>query len=291
MFDEIAQSIVDQRIQIHGVDITVKRLDLVHPAISGNKFFKLKYNFIQAKKLGYTGVLTFGGAYSNHIAATAYAAYCFGFQSIGMIRGEELQFKALNHTLRTAQQYGMQFIFVSREEYRQKSEETYLTGLNATFPHYYIIPEGGTNALAIQGCKEILTSTDQQFDLICTAVGTGGTITGLIEATDPQQKVIGFSALKGNFLTTDVGKLTNKTHWQITDEFCCGGYTKTNPSLLNFIAEFEALHHIPLEHIYTAKMFYGLSQMILRQEITNQQAVLALHTGGLQGKLALSIKP
>jgi 1-aminocyclopropane-1-carboxylate deaminase/D-cysteine desulfhydrase-like pyridoxal-dependent ACC family enzyme len=194
MFDPIAQSVTYQKLRLDApVTVTVKRLDQIHPQISGNKFFKLKYNFQEAQQQGFKKVLTFGGAYSNHIAATAYAAHLFGFASVGMIRGEELKDKTLNPTLATAQQLGMQLHFVSREQYRQKDQPEYLAALQQQYPEHYLIPEGGTNSLAIQGCKEILAAEDRHnYDMICCAVGTGGTISGLIEASAAHQSVLGF---------------------------------------------------------------------------------------------------
>ncbi len=286
MFDALAQAIPYNTVHLHGVTLAIKRLDSVHPQISGNKFFKLKYNFAAAQQQGLKQVLTFGGAYSNHIAATAYAAHLFGMQSIGIIRGEELAHKALNPTLQTAQDFGMQLQFVSRDAYRLKQSSGFLTQLQAEFPNGYIIPEGGTNPLAIQGCIEILTQHDlENFDLICCAAGTGGTIAGLIEASAAHQHVLGFSALKGDFLTQDVKQWTARRNWRITDEFCQGGYAKTTPELMQFIQEFETAYSIPLEQIYTGKMLFGIQQMILRGEIKPEQRVLILHTGGLQGKI------
>ena len=255
MFEQIAQSIPYQHISVGGINISIKRLDLVHPHISGNKFFKLKYNLLAAQQQGYKKLLTFGGAYSNHIAATAYAAQLFGFESLGIIRGEELASKPLNLTLNTAQQFGMQLQFVMRETYRQKQSPAYLAQLQQDYPEYYVIPEGGTNPLAIQGCTEILSDADRQnYALICCAVGTGGTIAGLIEASHSQQQVLGFFALKGDFLCREIQQLTEKRNWQITDQYCCGGYAKTNAELLQFIHAFEQPYDIPLEQIDTGKM-------------------------------------
>lgn len=286
MFDAFAQAIPYNTVHLHGVTLAIKRLDSVHPQISGNKFFKLKYNFAAAQRQGLKQVLTFGGAYSNHIAATAYAAHLFGMQSIGIIRGDELAHKALNPTLQTAQGFGMQLKFVSREMYRLKQSASFLTQLQAEFPNGYIIPEGGTNPLAIQGCTEILSPADlENFDLICCAAGTGGTIAGLIEASAAHQQVLGFSALKGDFLTQDVEQWTARRNWRITDEFCQGGYAKTTPEIMQFIQEFEAAYSIPLEQVYTGKMLFGIQQMILRGEIKPEQRILVLHTGGLQGKM------
>ena len=287
MFDQIAQSIPYQHIHVDGFEITIKRLDLVHPQISGNKFFKLKYNLLAAQQQGYKKLLTFGGAYSNHIAATAYAAQCFGFESLGIIRGEELASKPLNPTLSTAQQFGMQLRFVSRENYRLKQSPDYLAQLQQDYPDYYVIPEGGTNTLAIQGCQEILNAQDREnYDLICCAVGTGGTMTGLIEASSTHQQVLGFSALKGDFLTSEVQQLTHKTNWQITDQFCCGGYAKTTSELLQFIQAFEQRYQIPLEQVYTGKMLMGVFELIQQGQFSAHSRILVIHSGGLQGRLA-----
>ena len=285
MFDEIAQTVNEQHIEYLGVPLTIKRLDQIHPQISGNKFFKLRYNFQEAQQQGFKNVLTFGGAYSNHIAATAFAAHQFGFNSVGIIRGEELKDRPLNHTLKTAQALGMQLHFISRTAYREKDQPEFLQTLSQQFPSHYVIPEGGTNQLAIQGCKEILTEQDQlHFDVICCAVGTGGTMTGLIEASHSHQTVIGFSALKGDFLTEEVRQKTQKSNWYITDDFCCGGYAKTTPSLLDFMTWFEQQYQIPLEQVYTAKMLYGVFQWIKQAKFKANQRILLIHTGGLQGK-------
>ncbi|WP_180168880.1 1-aminocyclopropane-1-carboxylate deaminase/D-cysteine desulfhydrase [Acinetobacter sp. YH12021] len=286
MFNNIAQEVPLQRIDFYGRELWIKRLDLVHPYISGNKFYKLKYNFLAAQAQGYQHVLTFGGAYSNHIAATAFAAQLFGWKSTAIIRGEELAERPYNSTLALAHKMGMQFRFVSREMYRQKNHPEFLQFLQHEYPDAYILPEGGTNAFAIQGCQEILNADDlHQFNLICCAVGTGGTITGLIEASHPNQQILGFSALKGDFLTQEVQQLTSKKNWQITEEFCCGGYAKTTPELLKFIQNFEQKYQIPLEHIYTGKMMMGLLDLIQHNHFPAHTRILAIHTGGLQGKL------
>ncbi|OAL76263.1 1-aminocyclopropane-1-carboxylate deaminase [Acinetobacter sp. SFB] len=287
MFAQIAQSVAYQKLNLDSpVTVTVKRLDQIHPQISGNKFFKLKYNFLEAQQRGLDKVLTFGGAYSNHIAATAYASYLFGFKSIGIIRGEELATSPLNSTLATAQQFGMQLHFVSREQYRQKDRPEYITELKKQFPDHFMIPEGGTNPLAIRGCQEILTAEDRQnYDVICCAVGTGGTIAGIIEASTAHQRILGFSALKGDFLQRDIQQWTSKKNWQITDAYCCGGYAKTTPELLHFMQSFEAEHNIPLEQVYTAKMMIGLFDLIEQNYFSKDTRILVIHTGGLQGRL------
>lgn len=284
MFDSIAQQVPYQHIEYRHQRISIKRLDLIHPQISGNKFFKLKYNLLAARQQGFEKVLTFGGAYSNHIAATAFAAHKFGFQSLGMIRGEELAQRPFNPTLATAQQFGMQLEFISRNAYRQKDQPDFLQHLQQQYPDFYLIPEGGTNALAVQGCREILTAEDAQFDLICCAVGTGGTFAGLIEASQQHQQLLGFSALKGDFLTHEVAQLTTKRNWRILDDYCCGGYAKTTPELIQFIQTFEQRYNIPLEQVYTGKMLRGIFDLIDQDKIGPDQKILLIHTGGLQGR-------
>lgn len=287
MFDQIAFPTPYQTLDLpFPVQLTVKRLDLIHPQISGNKFFKLKYNLLEAKQQNLNQVLTFGGAYSNHIAATAYAAHYFGFQSIGIIRGEELAKQAFNPTLQTAQDFGMQLHFVSRAEYRLRHELEYLQQLKQRYPNTLIIPEGGTNQLAIQGTKEILSADDREnYDVIGCAVGTGGTIAGIIESSSDQQHILGFSALKGDFLKHDIQQWTNKTNWSLTDKYCCGGYAKTNSELLQFMQQFEQQYAVPLEQVYTAKMMMGLFDLIQQGNFPVNTRILAIHTGGLQGRM------
>ncbi|MDI9720807.1 pyridoxal-phosphate dependent enzyme [Acinetobacter junii] len=287
MFDHIAFPTPYQTLDLpFPVQLTVKRLDLIHPQISGNKFFKLKYNLLEAKQQNLNQVLTFGGAYSNHIAATAYAAHYFGFQSIGIIRGEELAKQAFNPTLQTAQDFGMQLHFVSRAEYRLRHEVEYLQQLKQRYPNTLIIPEGGTNQLAIQGTKEILSADDREnYDVIGCAVGTGGTIAGIIESSSDQQHILGFSALKGDFLMHDIQQWTNKTNWSLTDKYCCGGYAKTNSELLQFMQQFEQQYAVPLEQVYTAKMMMGLFDLIQQGNFPVNTRILAIHTGGLQGRM------
>ncbi|VDN29843.1 unnamed protein product [Cylicostephanus goldi] len=178
----------------------------------------------------------------------------------------------------------MQLHFVSRKQYRRKHEADYLLELGQKFPGHFVIPEGGTNALAIQGCQEILKEDDTQFDVICCAAGTGGTITGLIEASQTHQQVLGFSALKGSFLKDEVARLTSKTNWNILDDYCCGGYAKTSPELMQFIQDFESRFSIPLEQVYTAKMLMGILDLIEKNYFPIGSRLLVIHSGGLQGR-------
>lgn len=276
---------VNQFIEFEGMSMTVKREDLLHPVISGNKYRKLKYNLLEAKRLQKNTLLTFGGAYSNHIAAVAGAGKEYGFKTIGIIRGEELKDKiADNHTLSYAQECGMQFEFISRQAYRNKNEDIYLETLQEKYYDCYILPEGGTNELAIKGCEEILKDEDSQFDMICVPVGTGGTLAGLINSAAKHQKIIGFSALKGNFIIDEVKSLTAKReNWQINTDYHFGGYGKINADLITFINQFKARTGIPLDPIYTGKMFYGIVDLFKKKHLEKEDKILVIHTGGLQG--------
>ena len=265
------------------LQIDVKRIDLAHPTISGNKFYKLKYNLIEAKQQGFPALISFGGAYSNHIFALAHAAHAYSFKSIGIIRGEELKNQPLNQTLQTAQDLGIQLEFVSRSQYRQKHTAGFLADLQHKYPDAYIIPEGGSNVLAVKGCEEILSDDDRKnYDVICCAVGTGGTISGIINASATHQKVIGFSALKGDFLVKEVAQWTTKNNWQMIEEDCFGGYGKFNDELLNFIEKIKHDSNIPFEPIYTGKMVYRINQMVQENYFPAHTRILLIHTGGLQ---------
>lgn len=266
------------------IQLSILREDLIHPEISGNKYRKLKYNFIKAKELGFQKVLTFGGAFSNHIAATAAAAHLNGFEALGIIRGEEIaSFISDNPTLSFAQAQGMQFNFVSREEYRAKETSEYLEKLAQNYPDYYIIPEGGTNQEAIKGCEEILHQDCNTYDFITCAIGTAGTVTGLLNAKQMHQKVLGFPALKGDFFSKEIRKLTENEGYTIIDKYHFGGYGKVSEDLINFINSFKKETNIPLDPIYTGKMMYGLLDLIKIDYFSSGSKILFVHTGGLQG--------
>ncbi|MCT4699113.1 1-aminocyclopropane-1-carboxylate deaminase/D-cysteine desulfhydrase [Tenacibaculum haliotis] len=271
------------------VELFIKREDKIHPFVSGNKFRKLKYNIEAAKNQQKKVLLTFGGAFSNHIVATAVAGNLSDFKTIGIIRGDELgenleKTLAGNSTLREAHKNGMQFKFVSREVYRNKTSEEFISKLKNEFGDFYLIPEGGTNELAIKGCEEILTEEDKNFDYICAAIGTGGTISGLINAAKKHQKVIGFPALKGDFLQREIEQLVRVyDNWSLQTEYHFGGYGKYNTDLIRFINEFKEHTKIPLDPIYTAKMLFGIIEMIKNNEFPENSKIVAIHTGGLQG--------
>lgn len=267
-----------------GVELYIKREDKIHPFVSGNKYRKLKYNLVEAENKGFKTLLTFGGAYSNHIAAVASAGQNQGFKTIGIIRGEELKNKVDdNATLSFAKQCGMQFKFVSREDYRNKTSQNFIDNLKEEFGAFYLIPEGGTNPLAIKGCEEILNDDDANFDFICTSVGTGGTVSGLINCSKPSQQVLGFSALKGDFLKEDISKFVTKTNWDLKTNYHFGGYAKINKGLISFINDFKKEYQIPLDPIYTGKMMFGIFDLIDKEYFPKGSKILTIHTGGLQG--------
>lgn len=256
----------------------------IHPTVSGNKIRKLKYNLDKFKKENYEGILTFGGAFSNHIAATAAAGNTLGIPTIGVIRGMEVSAKiGSNRTLSYAQKYGMKLEFISRAEYKLKTKKSYLASLESKYPNYYIIPEGGTNHLAVKGCEEILADEDRQYDVICCAVGTGGTLSGIINSSLPHQKIIGFPALKGAFLKQDICKFAKQSNWDLCQDYHFGGYAKVHLNLIKFINRFKREFKIPLDPIYTGKMLFGVFDMMDKGMFSKSQKVLAIHTGGLQG--------
>ena len=264
--------------------LSILREDLIHPEISGNKFRKLKYNLLEAKKLGFNQLLTFGGAFSNHIAATAAAGKLHGFKTIGLIRGEELKDKIdTNSTLRFAKNCGKEMHFISREAYREKNNSLFIEDLKNKFPSTYVVPEGGTNDLAINGCKEILFDQCDEFNFIASAIGTGGTIAGLIEASKPHQHLLGFPSLKGDFLQKEVENLTKKRNFTIFNEYHFGGYGKVNEELINFVNYFKKTTQIQLDPIYTGKMVFGVLQLIKNHYFSDSSKILMIHTGGLQG--------
>jgi 1-aminocyclopropane-1-carboxylate deaminase len=278
--------IVTQNIPIAGKNITlcIRREDLIDPFVSGNKYRKLKYNLLQAKVENHTRLLTFGGAFSNHIAAVAAAGNRDGFETVGIIRGDELSTAiSANPTLSFARDCGMQFKFVSRETYKDKDNLRFISELNAQFGPFYPIPEGGTNALAVQGCEEILTEADFDFDYICCAAGTGGTAAGIINASGNHQTVLVFPALKGDFVGNAIAKFASKQNWRPVLGYDFGGYAKVNQELIAFINRFYTATKIPLDPVYTGKMIFGVMELIAKDYFADGSKILVIHTGGLQG--------
>lgn len=268
-----------------GVRLLVKREDLNHPIISGNKWWKLKYNLVQALEEKERTLLTFGGAYSNHIVAVAEAAASLGLKSIGIIRGE--RHNPPNPSLRFAESRGMRLHYISRELYREKSDDDFVRSLREEFGDFYLIPEGGTNSLAVKGTREFGEKLVREvaFDYVVLPVGTGGTLAGIIQALKEDQVAIGLSSLKGGKFLEEVVStwVGNKSNWSIETRFHFGGFARTTPELLNFIR--QQAHHLPLDPVYTAKTIFGIYAMIRNQEFRRGTTVLMIHTGGLQGSL------
>jgi len=267
------------------VRLMIKREDLNHPYVTGNKWWKLKYNLVEAERLQHKTILTFGGAFSNHIYATAAAAYELNLKSIGIIRGEETI--PLNPTLDFASNKNMKLHYVDRETYRMKTNPEVIEQLRNTFGDFYMIPEGGSNELAVKGIAEFSRMLDINFDYLCCSIGTGGTLAGLISGLPPQKQIIGFSSLKGgDFLKEEIEQYVgkDKSNWTIETNYHFGGYGKQNQELLNFIRSFETLHQIPLEQVYTGKMMFGIFDLIQKKYFKEGSTILALHTGGLQGR-------
>lgn len=282
------QEIHDSLFTQKGVQVFIKREDLNHPEVSGNKWRKLKYNLQEAKAKGLETILTFGGAYSNHIYATAGAGQAMGLKTIGIIRGEETL--PLNETLSFAKSCGMEIHYMDRETYREKDTLKVNLALQYEFDEFYLIPEGGTNSLAIKGCEELISELENEYDHYCLPVGTGGTISGVITGLNGVHNILGFSSLKGDFLQPEVHKLVSdysgKTfdNWKINTDYHFGGYARTKPELFDFMKSFEDKHDILLDPIYTAKSLYGIHQLIHTDYFKSGSRILFIHTGGLQGR-------
>ena len=273
--------IFDRRLANASVRLFIRREDLNHPFISGNKWWKLKYNFEEALRTGKKTVLTFGGAFSNHIYSTAAAANELQMESIGVIRGEERL--PLNPVLHFAEGHGMRLDYISRDTYRNKTEGVFIDKLHHKYGDFYLIPEGGSNALAVKGVEEFANTLDMEYNYLCCPVGTGGTLAGLIRGTGRRKKILGFSALKnGSFLKNEIINLggTYEGCSLITD-YHFGGYAKSTKELLAFINEFNRLHGVPLEFIYSGKMMYGIFDLAQKGFFERGARLLAIHTGGI----------
>lgn len=282
------QPLTDPLLTQKGVKLSILREDLVHPTIPGNKWRKLKYNLQAAQEQGCEALVTFGGAFSNHIAAAAAAGQEYGLQTIGYIRGEETL--PLNPTLAYATSCGMQLKYLSRAEYRVKHESGFRAEILKTGPKQYLLPEGGTNALAVKGCTEIVTDLAAPWDVLCVAAGTGGTLAGIVAGAVGKGQIIGFPALKGGeFLQKEVTELVQAYNgqtyhnWFLQTAYHFGGYAKHKPELLTFIQNFHARHGILLDPIYTGKMLYGVYDLIKTDYFLPGTQIIAVHTGGQQG--------
>jgi 1-aminocyclopropane-1-carboxylate deaminase len=283
------QELHDQLFEKAAVRLFVKRDDLIHPEVSGNKWRKLKYVLQDVLVLKKDKVLTFGGAYSNHLYALAAAGKELGLKTIGVVRGEKPAQESA--TLQFCRQKGMELHFVSREEYRLRDSAEYLSSLESRFGSPYIIPEGGTTTLALPGVAELVPEVEAQLPTspvyYGVAAGTGGTAAGLLSAG---ANVVAFSALKGgDFLKADIMDLIRETAktgtLDLQTGYHFGGYAKYNAELLDFIVDFKTRFGIQLEQVYTGKMFYGLFDMIAKGHFPEGSTIVAVHTGGLQGLL------
>ena len=265
------------------VRLFIKREDLTHPEISGNKYWKMFYNVKKylEKEVSERKIITFGGAFSNHIAAAAALGKEFGIKTLGVIRGNELEDSwQENPTLFSAHQNGMSFRFVTRETYRYK--EKMMKELQTEFPESLVVPEGGTNENAVEGIQYMLTDETNDFDYICSAVGTGGTVSGLSKFAQPHQKVIGFKAVKDNSLENRIKNLSKKDNFTLVDA-SDGGFGKITDENVRFINEFYQYFGIVLEPVYTGKMLRKIFEMIADDYFPANSKILAFHTGGLQG--------
>jgi 1-aminocyclopropane-1-carboxylate deaminase len=274
----------DDRLTSAGLRLFLKRDDLINPDIPGNKWRKLKYNLATAKEQGHQVLLTFGGAYSNHIRATAKAGHYFGFTTIGVIRGEE--HLPLNPSLDSAVRHGMRLTYLDRAAYREKMSLEVIAMLHRQFGEFYLLPEGGSNAEALRGCAEIPGEIDRSFDLICCPSGTGGTLAGLAHGLRPGQRALGFSVLKGGeFLEDEVSGFQREAfgtlsgNWSIECGFHFGGFAKRKPALDQFIADFDERHGLCLDWVYVAKMMYGIFALAEEGTFPAGTTIVALITG------------
>jgi len=265
------------------ITLYIKREDLIHPYIFGNKWYKLKYNLIEAWRQKKRTLLTFGGAYSNHIYATAAAGSIFGFRTIGIIRGEE--HLPLNPVLKFAGNKKMMINYVSRSDYRMKAEPEFVDKLHKVYGDFYLLPEGGTNYFAIKGCSEIPSTININYDYISTAVGTGGTIAGLTAGIKPRIKVLGFPVLKGaQFLEKEIKRLSapfdiiESQNYQMFYDYHFGGFGKSNNDLMIFLEEFCKTYNFRPDRIYFGKMLYGLFDLVRKDYFPEDRTIIALNS-------------
>ena len=285
----ILTKIDDPLLDQYPIELWIKRDDLLHPVISGNKWRKLKYSLDHALSSGADTIISMGGPYSNHLHTLAYVGKALGLKTTGLIRGE--QPGTLTPTLSDMQSRGMDLKFVSRSDYRLLRQYKGCHDLPGLMPQQYWLPEGGAQSLALKGVAELVSEIDVAYDILCVPCGTGTTLAGIIDAVPDQVSVMGFAALKnGGFLQTDVESLLPRpcTNWQINLDYHFGGFATTTTELMAFIADFEFKTGIPVEPVYTGKMMYALYDLIAKHTFKPGQRIIAVHTGGLQGKRGFS---
>lgn len=279
--------ITDPFCQSKKVSLHVARLDALHPVISGNKYFKLKYNIVQAVNERKKGIVSFGGAYSNHLAAAAYACKEAGLKSYAIVRGENTNH--LSHTLKFCREQGMQMEFINRQAYKNKEAlyQYYQQKLN----DYYLVPEGGDNQNGEKGCTEILPQINDSYKythIVC-AIGTGTTLRGLVKSSLPHQKIIGIVVLKGaeDMNNSIAANLTAYQNFELNHQYHFGGYAKKNNALIKFMNHFYTQHKIPTDFVYTGKLLYAVNDLISKNYFPWESSILCIHSGGLQGNLSL----
>lgn len=278
------------------IQLFIKRDELIHPLIQGNKWRKLKYNILQAEKKDQNTLLSFGGAYSNHLHALAAAGKQLNFKTIGIIRGENP--KQLNPCLQDMLDWGMQLKFITRLEYKQKNSIKLINNLKQEFGDFYLIPEGGNNSAGIKGCSEILDELDDDYDVICCEVGSGTMLSALIQKNkSASTKYLGFAVMKNPQLDEEIkhnlidntgssGRVSTarvSTTWEINHQYHFGGFAKTSPELDEFIKNFKHENNIQLEPVYSGKMLWGILDLVKHYYFKPGTKILAIHGGGLQG--------
>ena len=269
------------------IEVFVKRLDLIDPFISGNKLFKLKFNVNRALSEKKNMLITFGGAFSNHILATAAYAKKKNIDCLAIVRGEE--YFELNPLLTLAKEYGMKLCFVSRKEYAKRNNIKYLSELTRKYKKAFIVPEGGNNKLGILGAEEILEKQDKSFDYIICPIGTGATLSGIVNSSNKTQKVIGINCINDTKdINKNISQKTNKNNWEIINEFNFGGFAKFDNVLTEYLKKFKLNNKITLDLNYTTKMFFGFEKLIERRYFQRKSKVLLIHTGGIYGNIGFN---
>jgi 1-aminocyclopropane-1-carboxylate deaminase/D-cysteine desulfhydrase-like pyridoxal-dependent ACC family enzyme len=279
--DILISNINTKTVQDKNIHLDLLRLDLIHPEISGNKWYKLKYNIAFAIENNFKSIVSFGGAYSNHLHALAFAGKEFNIKTIGIIRGEVVE----NETLNDCKKWGMDIHFISREQYREKDEVDFLKTIQEEFKTSYIIPEGGNNMLGQKGCVEILSPAQKEkYDLFCCSIGTGATFTGIVNALGGEKKAMGFSAIKnGHYLANEIQQQTPYSNFELQYDYHFGGFAKINDHLKTFMQQFKSEQSYELDRVYTGKMMFGILDLIEKNSLQENTQILAIHTGGLQG--------
>ncbi|MGY5119556.1 1-aminocyclopropane-1-carboxylate deaminase/D-cysteine desulfhydrase [Streptomyces sp. 900105755] len=277
------EEVADDRFARHGVRLLLKRDDLIHPELIGNKWRKLVPNIEAAAG---RPVLTFGGAYSNHLRATAAAGRLLGFPTVGVVRGEELAARPLNPSLERCAADGMRLHFVDRPTYRRKAEPEVLAGLlrAAAAEDAYVVPEGGSNAAAVRGCRALGAELRGRADVVAIACGTGGTLAGLAAGLGPAQRALGVPVLRGGFLAGEIRRLQaeafggRRGQWSLDERFHFGGYGRTTPELDSFADDFGERHGVRVERLYVAKLLYGLVELAREGGLGRDVSVAAVLT-------------